>query len=136
MSLDTRDHILYIKEDTGRFKTFLSTHFIGAALMAPETHACGPRPVMACGHDLCDDCFGRVVATTGKASALEGTVQKLVITTAHAMARFRTASDMASCVRGHVSRTVTLVVSRLSCPGLKPFCFFLSFFCYWFVVSF
>ena len=74
VSLDTRDHILYIKEDTGRFKTFLSTHFIGAALMAPETHACGPRPVMACGRDMSDDCFGRVVATTGKASALEGTV--------------------------------------------------------------
>ena len=109
VSLDTRDHILYIKEDTGRFKTFLSTHFIGSVGMAPETRARGPRPVMACGHDLCNDCFGSVVATTGKASALEGTVSKLVITTAHAMASFRTASDMASCVRGHVSRTVFLV---------------------------
>ena len=74
VSLDTRDHILYIKKDTGRFKTFLSTHFIGSVGMAPETCARGPMPVMACDHDLCDDCFGRVVARTGKASALEGTV--------------------------------------------------------------
>ena len=74
MSLDSRDHILYIKEDTGRFKTFLSTHFIGSIGMARETGARGPMPVMACGRDVSDDCFGRVVARTGKASALEGTV--------------------------------------------------------------